>query len=78
MSFGFGVSDFITVIELANKLRREFVAAPSQFKNIANEYVDRRAIRLMTDMFLAESEASPSFFRMLTLSYLSMSRTNNK
>jgi hypothetical protein len=29
MSFGFSVGDFITVIELANKIRKEFVDAPS-------------------------------------------------
>lgn len=38
MSFGFSVGDFITVIELANKIRKEFVDALSQFKAITNEY----------------------------------------
>jgi hypothetical protein len=38
MSFGFGVGDFITVIELANKIRKDFVDAPSQFKAISDEY----------------------------------------
>ena len=38
MSFGFSVGDFITVIELANKIRKEFVDAPSQFKAISDEY----------------------------------------
>jgi hypothetical protein len=37
MSFGFGVSDFIATIELANKIRKEFVNAPSQFKGISDE-----------------------------------------
>jgi hypothetical protein len=37
MNFGFGVSDFLAVIELTNKIRREFIGAPSQFKNISNE-----------------------------------------
>jgi hypothetical protein len=37
MSFGFSVGDFIKVIELANKIRREFIDAPSQFKNISDE-----------------------------------------
>jgi hypothetical protein len=37
MSFGFSIGDFITVIELANKIRKEFVDAPSQFKAIADE-----------------------------------------
>lgn len=39
MSFGFGIGDFITVLGLANKIRKEFVDAPSQFKNILDEYV---------------------------------------
>jgi hypothetical protein len=38
MSFGFSIGDFITVIELANKVRKEFVHAPSQFKAISDEY----------------------------------------
>jgi hypothetical protein len=38
MSFGFSVGDFITVIGLANKIRKEFVDAPSQFKAISDEY----------------------------------------
>ena len=39
MSFGFSVGDFIAAIEFANKIRREFVYAPSQFKAISDEYV---------------------------------------
>jgi hypothetical protein len=39
MSFGFSVGEFITAIELANKIRREFVDAPTQFKAILDEYV---------------------------------------
>jgi hypothetical protein len=32
MSFGFGVSDFLAVIQLANKIRKDFAGAPSEFK----------------------------------------------
>jgi hypothetical protein len=39
MSFGFGVGDFLAVLELANKIRRDFVGAPTQFKDISNEFV---------------------------------------
>lgn len=39
MSFGFSVGDFIAAIQLANKIRKEFADAPSQFKAITNEYV---------------------------------------
>jgi hypothetical protein len=37
MSFGFSVSDFLAVIELTHKIRKEFIGAPSQFKNISDE-----------------------------------------
>jgi hypothetical protein len=37
MSFGFSIGDAIAVIELANKIRKEFVNAPSQFKDISDE-----------------------------------------
>jgi hypothetical protein len=39
MSFGFSIGDFITALELANKIRKEFVGAPSQFKGISDECV---------------------------------------
>jgi hypothetical protein len=39
MSFGFGASDFVTVCELAKKVRKEFADAPSQFKAVRDEYV---------------------------------------
>jgi hypothetical protein len=39
MSFGFGMGDFIAVLELANKIRKEFADATSQFKAISDEYV---------------------------------------
>jgi hypothetical protein len=32
MSFGFGVGDFLAVIELANKIRKDFAGAPDEFK----------------------------------------------
>ncbi|KAJ8070934.1 hypothetical protein OCU04_001292 [Sclerotinia nivalis] len=37
MSFGFGIGDFLAVIELAKKLRQDFIDAPSQFKDISTE-----------------------------------------
>lgn len=39
MSFGFSIGDFIAAIELANRIRKDFVDAPSQFKDISDEYV---------------------------------------
>jgi hypothetical protein len=39
MSISFGVGDFIAVYQLANKIRKEFADAPSQFKDISDESV---------------------------------------
>lgn len=39
MSFGFSLGDFVSVITLANKLRRDFAGAPSQFNSISRECV---------------------------------------
>lgn len=39
MSFGFSVGDFLTVLQLANKLRKDFVGAPGQLKAVSDEYV---------------------------------------
>jgi hypothetical protein len=38
MSFGFSIGDFIAVLELANRIRKQFVQAPAQFKAISDEY----------------------------------------
>ncbi|KAK8851947.1 ankyrin repeat protein [Apiospora arundinis] len=37
MSFGFSVGDFLAVIELANRIRKDFVSAPKQFQDISTE-----------------------------------------
>jgi hypothetical protein len=52
MSFGFSVGDFIATIELANKIRKEFVRSPSQFKDISDEYVVLIRFWLMLTMLL--------------------------
>jgi hypothetical protein len=39
MSFGFSLGDFIAVIGLANKIRKVFVDAPTQSKDISKELV---------------------------------------
>jgi hypothetical protein len=39
MSFGISIGDFLAIIELVKKIRKDFVGAPSQFDNIAHEYV---------------------------------------
>ena len=37
MSFSFGISDFIAVLTLVNKIRKRFVDAPEQFRAISDE-----------------------------------------
>jgi len=37
MSFGYGVGDFFAVYQLARRIRKEFVNAPSQFRDISDE-----------------------------------------
>jgi len=59
MSFGFGIGDFITVSELAKKIRKDFVDAPSQFKAISDEYATLATISSTADSVNGtESEAS--------------------
>lgn len=38
MSFQFSIGDVVTVLQLANTVRKEFIGAPHQFKAISNEY----------------------------------------
>jgi hypothetical protein len=38
MSIGYGVGDFITILQQANKIRERFVDAPGQFKAISDEW----------------------------------------
>ena len=37
MSFGFGIGDFLAVIELANKIHKRFSDAPAKLQDISNE-----------------------------------------
>jgi len=39
MSFGFSIGDFIAIAQIAHGLRKEYAAAPSQLKNVSEEYV---------------------------------------
>lgn len=63
MSFGFSIGDFVTIIELANRIRKEFVGAPSHLDNISHEYVRWIHGSLLADSFI-ESEAFRSFCKM--------------
>jgi hypothetical protein len=58
MSFGFSIGDLVTVIQLANKVRKDFTGAPSELKAASDVYVDTtQDSSLLTDVFI-EFEAS--------------------
>jgi hypothetical protein len=37
MSFGYSIGDFISLLKLANDVRKRFVNAPTQFRAVSNE-----------------------------------------
>ncbi len=79
MSFGFSIGDFIAVIELANKIRKDFVDAPSQFKAISDEYAVLAALLSNTDSVDGTgSEASQSSFLMSKSCSLTANSAMNK
>ncbi len=39
MSFGFSIGDFLAVVALVNKVRKDFVGAPAQFQQVSDEFV---------------------------------------
>lgn len=55
MSFGFSIGDFVTVIDRANIIRRNFVGAPAQFKALSDEYCATMSLydeTILTDVFV--------------------------
>jgi hypothetical protein len=79
MSFGFSVGDFIAVIELANKIRKDFVDAPSQFKAISDEYAVLATLLSNTDSVNGTgSEASRLSSSMSKSSPIANSATNKR
>ncbi|KAH6705255.1 ankyrin repeat-containing domain protein [Leptodontidium sp. MPI-SDFR-AT-0119] len=58
MSFGFSVGDFIAAIELANRIRKEFVDAPSQFKDISDEVRSLSIVLQDLEVVLSEPDLS--------------------
>ncbi|KAF4636667.1 hypothetical protein G7Y89_g1421 [Cudoniella acicularis] len=56
MSFGFSVGDFIAAIELANKIRKDFVGAPKHFKDVSDEVRGLSIILQDVDIVISEQE----------------------
>ncbi|RSM08732.1 hypothetical protein CEP52_004457 [Fusarium oligoseptatum] len=59
MSFGFGVGDFIAVLELVNKVRKDFQSAPSQFEDISNQVRSLSIVLSDVDVTVSELELDP-------------------
>ncbi|RSL90156.1 hypothetical protein CDV31_015738 [Fusarium ambrosium] len=59
MTFGFGVGDFIAVLELVNKVRKDFQSAPSQFEDISNEVRSLSIVLSDVDVTVSELELDP-------------------
>ncbi|KAL6354415.1 hypothetical protein LRP88_11746 [Fusarium phalaenopsidis] len=68
MSFGFGVGDFIAVLELVNKVRKDFQSAPSQFEDISNEV--RSLSILLSDVDITVSETELDAYQRSDLQHL--------
>ncbi|KAI8712989.1 NACHT domain-containing protein [Fusarium sp. LHS14.1] len=68
MSFGFGVGDFIAVLELVNKVRKDFQSAPSQFQDISNEVKSLSIV--LSDVEVTVSETELDEFQRLDLQHL--------
>ncbi|KAJ9492914.1 hypothetical protein VN97_g257 [Penicillium thymicola] len=58
MSFGFGIGDFLAVIQLANKTRKAFVDAPVQFKSISDEVRSLSLVLQDVDIDISAKELS--------------------
>ncbi|CAI7587706.1 unnamed protein product [Penicillium pancosmium] len=56
MSFGFGVGDFIAIINQASKLRKAFVGAPSQCKELSDELRSLQSVIHDVDVDLSTTE----------------------
>ncbi|KAH8592112.1 hypothetical protein B0O99DRAFT_717254 [Bisporella sp. PMI_857] len=56
MSFGFSVGDFVATIELANRIRKEFVGAPSQFNAVSDEVRSLAIVLLDVEVVLCDQE----------------------
>ncbi|KAI1444648.1 hypothetical protein F5Y02DRAFT_427579 [Annulohypoxylon stygium] len=58
MSFGFSISDFFTIIELVDRVRKQFAQAPSQFKAISVEVRSLSIVLRDVDVALTENDFS--------------------
>ncbi|KAJ4229089.1 hypothetical protein NW759_003815 [Fusarium solani] len=56
MSFGFSAGDFIAVLQLVNKVRKDFQSAPSQFEDISNEVRSLSIVLSDVDVTVSETE----------------------
>ncbi|RSL70100.1 hypothetical protein CEP53_002017 [Fusarium sp. AF-6] len=59
MSFGFGIGDFLAVVQLAHKIRKDFNGAPSQFKSLSDETKLLSIVLQDVDVKVDESDLTP-------------------
>ncbi|KAL2153768.1 hypothetical protein VTH82DRAFT_4923 [Thermothelomyces myriococcoides] len=59
MSFGFGIGDFLAVIQLTNSIRKSFKYAPAEFKEISTDVKTLSHTLQDVEVALAEREPSP-------------------
>jgi hypothetical protein len=69
MSFGFGIGDFLSVLDLANKVRQSWVDAPGEYASIRNEYVGYQHICNTPDFLLFLTNTTTSGRRTLGIFY---------
>ncbi|KAK6842242.1 hypothetical protein PG987_003102 [Apiospora arundinis] len=60
MSFGFSTGDFLAIIELATKVRKDFAGAPGQFKDFSDEVRSLVIVIQDVDIFLTCQEMTES------------------
>ena len=65
MSFGFSIGDFLAVIELATKIRKDFADAPNEFKGALDVYVRMTQDQSLLICVFIESGASRLSFKTL-------------
>ncbi|RDW77924.1 hypothetical protein BP5796_05776 [Coleophoma crateriformis] len=56
MSFGFGIGDFLTVIALATRIRKEFVGAPQECRAISDELKSLSVLLLDIEVDMTNSD----------------------
>ncbi|KAJ4386811.1 hypothetical protein N0V93_009709 [Gnomoniopsis smithogilvyi] len=71
MSFGFGIGDFLAVIELVTRLRKDFADAPSQIRDLSTELKTFSFVLLDAEVNIAAVELDTTRREALDLTLIS-------